>query len=110
VLRLSRDVARARPELTITTAPEPRAAGSTLVCPDLALSDGTRTRYLELVGFWTTEYLARKLARYREAGLEFRLCINDARSCADDDPPVDPCIVRFTKRVDAESVLADWPG
>jgi len=102
--RLARQLARCRADVDVVTSPAPIIAGPTLVCPDLAIGSGP-IRYVELVGFWTTEYLERKLARYRAAGLDVRLCIDEQRSCADDVPPDDPCIVRYTKRIDVERVL-----
>lgn len=104
VARLMREVGRLRPELIVGT-PEPIAVGTAPVCPDLAITCGQTTRYIELVGFWTTEYLDRKLARYRAGGLDVRVCIDDARSCANDEPPRDISVVPFTKHVAARSVL-----
>ena len=105
VVRLARDILRARPELDVVTCPAPIASGTTLVCPDLAIQCGARIRYIELVGFWTNEFLERKLARYRRAGLDVRLCLDEARGGADDDPPRDPRIVRYVRRLEAEEVI-----
>ena len=107
--RLAREIDRARPELRVATAPRPIASGATLVCPDMAISGSGHTRYVELVGFWTTEFLERKLARYRDAGLDVRLCIDDARGCADDDPPRNRHVVRYTRQLAADQVLDDFP-
>jgi predicted nuclease of restriction endonuclease-like RecB superfamily len=58
--------------------------------------------WLEVVGFWTPEYLARKLARYAAAGIrDVVLCVDGERACDDDDPPAGACVVRFTRRIDA---------
>jgi len=61
---------------------------------------------LEIVGFWTPEYLDRKLALYRRAGLpNLILCIDEERQCADGDLPVGARVLRFRRRVAVEDVL-----
>src|SRR6266852_1970397 len=68
--RFARDFRRAAPGWDVVREPEPVAAGDTLVFPDFALQhrvDPSRRWLLELVGFWTPDYLARKLASYRAA-------------------------------------------
>jgi predicted nuclease of restriction endonuclease-like RecB superfamily len=62
--------------------------------------------WLEIVGFWTPEYLARKVARYAAAGIhDVVLCIDGERACDDDDPPPGACVVRFTRRIDADALV-----
>ena len=104
--RLARELVRLAPESRVTVTPPPIAAGSSLVCPDLVLDDRW---YVELVGFWTAEYLVHKLARYRAAGLtRVVLCVDEARGCTIGDLPAGA--VGFTRRVDAERVLAAIRG
>jgi hypothetical protein len=43
--------------------------------PDFAFELGGRRIYLEIVGFWTPEYLKRKLAKLREAAAETDLIV-----------------------------------
>lgn len=94
-------VRRSPPVLAQTTG-----RGGALVCPDLGIELGERVVWIEIVGFWTPEYLARKLARYRavDAG-EVVLCVDAARACDDDDPPAGACVVRFKRRVHAQALL-----
>jgi predicted nuclease of restriction endonuclease-like RecB superfamily len=112
--RFDRDFRRLAPDWDIIREPEAVRAGDTLVFPDFALQHRTdcRRRWLvEIAGFWTPEYLARKLAQYRAAGLsKLILCIDEARDCADGDVPADATVVRFRKRVDAAAVLAIVEG
>ena len=70
------------------------------VCPDLTIDE----TYVEIVGFWTSEYLARKRATYESAGLRVVLCVDDARGCAGENPPDN--VIAYTKHVDARSVVA----
>jgi predicted nuclease of restriction endonuclease-like RecB superfamily len=107
--RFARDFRRATREWEIIREPEPVAAGSVLLFPDFALRhrvDGRKRWLLEIVGFWTPEYLARKLALYREAGLpNLILCIDEERKCTDGDLPVGARVLRFRRRVAVEEVL-----
>jgi predicted nuclease of restriction endonuclease-like RecB superfamily len=67
------------------------------------------------VGFWTPDYVARKLALYRSARLSnLILCIDENRNCAEADFPSGALVVRFRRRVDAAAVLrvvetTSWP-
>ncbi len=89
--------------------PEPIAADGRLIFPDFALqlrSNPARRWLLEIVGFWTPDYVARKLALYRSARLSnLILCIDEDRNCAEADLPPGALVVRFRRRVDAAAVL-----
>jgi len=89
--------------------PEPTAAGGTLIFPDFAVqhrSDPTRRGLLEIVGFWTPDYVKRKLAFYRAARLpNLILCIDEGRTCAEADLPSGVRVIRYRRRLDAAAVL-----
>src|SRR2546427_12314216 len=76
-------------------------AGGTLIFPDFALrhrADGRRW-LVEIVGFWTRDYVERKLALLRVAGLQdLVLCIDESRNCADGSLPSSSRIIRFRRR------------
>jgi len=59
----------------ILREPEPIPVGSTVMIPDFAFELGGRRIYLEIVGFWTPEYLKRKLAKLQEVGAETDLIV-----------------------------------
>ena len=102
--RVIDELARAleRRGLTVDRAPAPLASGQALVCPDLRIRHGARAFAVEVIGFWTPEYLARKLARYAAVGVtDVVLCVDATRACDDDDPPPGAWIVRFERRIDA---------
>ncbi|MFH0903310.1 MAG: DUF790 family protein [Pseudomonadota bacterium] len=100
---------RAAPDWDLLREPEPVDAGGTLVFPDFALvhrHQPSRRWLLEIVGFWTPDYLARKLAQYRAAGLpNLILCIDEERRCAEGDLPAGALVVRYRRRVNAEEVV-----
>lgn len=106
--RFARDFRRAAPDWDVIREPEPVRAGGTLVFPDFALqhrADSRRRWLLEIVGFWTADYVTRKLAHYRAAGLtNLILCIDEDRDCADGDLPAGARLVRFRRRIDIDVV------
>jgi predicted nuclease of restriction endonuclease-like RecB superfamily len=107
--RFAREFRRLAPEWDVVREPEPIAAERTLIFPDFALqdrSDPGRRWLLEIVGFWTPDYVARKLAMYREARVaRLILCIDESRNCAEADLPLGALVVRFRRRVDPAAVL-----
>jgi predicted nuclease of restriction endonuclease-like RecB superfamily len=118
--RLARDLEKLG--FVVARAPAPIASAHGIVCPDLRVeaphrvdaAGGGETRgriaWLEIIGFWTPEYLARKIARYHAAGIrDVVLCVDGERACDTDDPPPGACVVQFTRRIDA-SALAQLLG
>jgi hypothetical protein len=107
--RFARAFRRLAPAWDVIREPEPIAAGGTLIFPDFAVqhrSDPARRWLLEIMGFWTPDYVARKLALYRSARLpNLILCIDEARNCAESDLPLGALVIRFRRRVDATAVL-----
>lgn len=107
--RFAREFRRLAPEWDLLREPEPVTAGGTLVFPDFALvhrRDHVRRWLMEIVGFWTPNYVARKLALYRTAHLSnLILCIDEDRNCAPEDLPAGTLIVRFRRRIDPTAVL-----
>jgi len=107
--RFTREFRRLAPEWDVFREPEPIAADGTLIFPDFALqqrSDPGRRWLLEIVGFWTPDYVARKLALYRKARVSrLILCIDEARNCAEADLPPGALVVRFRRWVDPAAVL-----
>ena len=107
--RFARDFRRLSPDWDVLREPEPVTAGGTLIFPDFAIHhrhDPARRWLLEIVGFWTPDYVARKLALYRSARLSnLILCIDEDRNCATEDIPQGARVVRFRRRLDAGAVL-----
>jgi uncharacterized protein len=106
--RFAQDFRRVAPDWDVLREPEPIPAGTRLVFPDFVLqhrSERSRRWLVELVGFWTPEYLRRKLALYREARVaNLILCIAEDRACAEEELPAGAVILRFRRRVDAMAV------
>jgi len=107
--RFAREFRKLAPDWDVLREPEPVAVESRLVFPDFALqhrNDPSRRWLLEIMGFWTPEYVSRKLALYRAAhARNLILCIDEERACAEEDLPAGALIVRFRRRVDPSAVL-----
>jgi predicted nuclease of restriction endonuclease-like RecB superfamily len=109
--RFAHDFERAAPDWHLFREPEPLRAGSTIIFPDFLLQHRIhqhRRILLEIVGFWTPEYLARKIARLCEAGIpRIILCIDEDRACEEARIPLGWPLVRFRRRLDAAAVLRE---
>jgi len=111
--RFARDFGRLAPDWDVIREPEPVQAGDTLIFPDFALRHRVDDRrwLVEIVGFWTRDYVERKLAALRAACLSnLVLCIDESRNCADAAVPSSARIVRFQRRIDAAAVLRAIEG
>jgi uncharacterized protein len=107
--RFARDFARIARDWAIVREPEPVDAGGHLFFPDFAVHprlDASRRWLVEIVGFWTPEYLANKLERLRRARVSnLVLCIDADRNLGDGGIPASAAVVRYRRRVDAAKVL-----
>lgn len=107
--RFARDMARLAPDWHVLREPQAVPALGTLIFPDFLLYhrlDPRRRFLVEIVGFWTPEYISRKLETLRAARIEnLILVIDDARRCSEVDIPPHAWVVRFRKKVDASKLL-----
>lgn len=108
--RFAKDFLVAAPDWDVVREPAPLRAGEHLVFPDFEVfhrRDPSRRCLLEIVGFWTPDYLATKLRRLRQAGVSrLVLCIDEDRACAAGELPTGAVTVPFRRRIDAARVLA----
>jgi uncharacterized protein len=108
--RFALDFRRAAPAWDLVREPVPVDAGGALTFPDFELvhrHDPERRWLLEIVGFWTAEYLKEKLARLRSSGLgNLILCIDARRQCHQGELPADALVIRYKSRIDPRTVLA----
>lgn len=100
---------RVGPDWELRRDPAPTPAGASLLFADFELCDrldAERHFQLEIVGFWTREYLRAKLALLDAHGLRhWLLYVDERRACQSDDLPDDPRIIRFRSRPSARAVL-----
>jgi predicted nuclease of restriction endonuclease-like RecB superfamily len=107
--RFAKDFAKAAPDWDLVREPEPIPAAGTLIFPDFRIHHRLRPELsflIEIAGFWSPDYLRRKLALLRAAGRsDLILCIDEDRACGDDELPPAAKIVRFRRRLDPQAVL-----
>lgn len=107
--RFARDFAKLALDWDVIREPAPIAAGSGWCFPDFMLRHrGTgETYWLEIVGFWTADYLRKKLQQLRAAALpKMILCVDDARCCDADALDGLGTVIRFRRRIDPVAVLS----
>jgi predicted nuclease of restriction endonuclease-like RecB superfamily len=108
--RFAQQFVRRAPDWELVREPAPLRAGQALVFPDFELRhrhDPGRRWLLEIVGFWTPEYVQRKLERLRAARISnLILCISERRACGQQAWPEHARVVRFKSRIDPAAVLS----
>ncbi len=104
--RLAADLAKHAPQWTVVSEPPPIAVASSFAFPDLVLERDDTRWSIEIVGFWTPNYLARKLELYAAANVRVILCIDASRAADAMQLPAGAPVVPFTRRVPAARVLA----
>lgn len=106
----AREFQRLARDWELVRDPEPVPAGCQLVFADFELRRRGHSEppwLIEIVGFWTREYLVEKLARLRAAGLgRMLVCVDTKRACDAGDLPADPQLLPFRRKVTAAAVLA----
>jgi predicted nuclease of restriction endonuclease-like RecB superfamily len=107
--RFAKAFKRAAPDWDLLREPEAVRADASLIFPDFLLRhrlDPRREYLLEIVGFWTPDYLARKLAALRAARIEnLILAIDEERRCADGDLPSGARVIWYRRKIVPEQVL-----
>ena len=61
--------------------PEPLSAGKQVIIPDFSLEKAGIKIYLEIVGFWTEEYLLRKIEKLKQVEAKMLLLVNESLAC-----------------------------
>lgn len=104
--RLMRDVRRLGTPWILQRETTAVHAGQRVLFPDFSFSLGAKRVLVEIVGFYTREYLDNKIAALREAGLHgFIVCVDEALACTDEDFSADR-VLRYRRSVDAAQLLA----
>jgi predicted nuclease of restriction endonuclease-like RecB superfamily len=108
--RFAREFCKQAPDWRLLREPTPIDSNGRLAFPDFLIEhreQPDRRWWIEIIGFWTADYVQQKLATYRAARLpNVILCIDASRSVDQCDLPSDARIVRFHKSVPVEAILA----
>jgi hypothetical protein len=63
--------------------PEPLIAGTHVLIPDFSLEKYGAKVYVEMVGFWTSEYLERKISKLNSiAGVDMIIAVDESLACS----------------------------
>jgi len=89
----------------ITREPEPLIAGRYLYIPDFLLEkDGTKV-YVEIAGFWTAEYLKRKVAKLGELKDTELMVLASTKMACDAFKAVTENVILFDRKIPLKEVL-----
>jgi uncharacterized protein len=66
---------------TLKREPEPVPAGNHVIIPDFSLERARVKVYVEIVGFWTEEYLLRKIEKLKHVEAKMLLLVDEALAC-----------------------------
>ena len=93
--------------------PEPLVVGHHVFIPDFALVKGGRKAYLEIVGFWTEDYLKRKVEKLGRVREPIVVAVNEELGRVDIPGRENLVIVTFKERLSPLTVLRAlrrwWP-
>ncbi len=107
---LMKALRRAKSEWKVLREPVVLRAGSELFFPDFVLERGDDRVMVEVVGFWTPDYLERKMAQLATVtDAPLVVCVDETLAC---DPSRLPhaSVVRFRRRMDPTALLAAAEG
>jgi predicted nuclease of restriction endonuclease-like RecB superfamily len=84
---------------TLRREPEPLIAGTHVLIPDFCFEKDGMKVYLEVVGFWTPEYLARKIEKLGSiAGVDMIIAADENLACSKLDRLKGKALVIYYKR------------
>jgi len=66
---------------TLKREPEPVLAGHRVLVPDFSLEKAGLKIYLEIVGFWTEDYLRRKAEKLKQVEVKMILLVHEGLAC-----------------------------
>ena len=107
--RLFRDLRKVAPSWEVEREADPVHVGDRIVCPDFTLVDAARGLRIpvEIVGFWTPQYLRDKLAVLRGLPADRRWVVCIDESLCDRVPELPPGpLLSYRGHVDAGRLLA----
>lgn len=97
-------------EWDLIREPNPIEASGTLIFPDFLIKhrfDHSQVWFFEIIGFWTADYLSKKLERLQKAKISnLILCINEKLNCTLSEGLVESHkVIFFKNKIDPAAVL-----
>ena len=68
-------------EWKLKREPEPVLAGKKVILPDFSFERNGTKIYMEIVGFWTKEYVMRKIEKLKSTEVNMLVAVNQALAC-----------------------------
>ncbi|MBS7288739.1 MAG: DUF790 family protein [Candidatus Freyarchaeota archaeon] len=90
-------------EWKIRREPEALVAGSSVLVPDFSLEKGNVKVYVEIVGFWTENYVKRKLEKLGKLKERVILLVNEELACSSFQKY--PDVIYYKRRIPLKSLL-----
>lgn len=92
----------------IVREPDVVKAGPAVIIPDFGFYKNGMKYYLEIVGFWTPEYLERKIAKLKEAKEPITVAVNENLECKRREFPND--VIVYTNKIPLMEVVRRLRG
>jgi len=110
--RFVRDFERATVDWDLIREPRPFEAGQSWMFPDFEVRhrhDPSRRWFIEIVGYWSPDYLKNKLEKLRCAGISnFIVCLDKNNACgrSAEWETAASHVIEYSKKIDPTAVLA----
>lgn len=104
--KFARSFVALRTGWAVTREPEPLVAGGRVFIPDFLLEKNGAKVYLEIVGFWTQEYLERKLMKLRKLEkVNLILAVDKNLACSGFKELKEFSVIYYQKEVPMKDVM-----
>ena len=107
-MKFFKDFTKCTDDWDLIREPEALEAGDSIIFPDFAIKHRTGDKYwlLEIIGYWTENYLKNKIDRLNRANVNnIILCIDEKLFCGKDKPSLPGKVIFFKNRIKPEEVL-----
>jgi len=84
--------------------PEPLVVNGSIFIPDFSFEKGKRKVYFEIVGFWTEEYIKKKMEKLKKVKEPLIVAINEELNCSENLPNLEK-VIFFKKKVPVKEIL-----
>ncbi len=91
------------PDWKIEREPTFIKAGNYVIIPDFGFYKNDLKLYMEIVGFWTPEYIRKKISKFNQTKTKIIVALNQFLKCSNDDFPGD--VIMYKKRIPLKPIL-----
>lgn len=78
-------------------------AGNYIIIPDFGFYKNDMQYYMEVVGFWTPDYLEKKIKKLKKAGIPIIIAVNEDLSCKKEDFSGD--VIFYKRRIPLKPII-----